>query len=131
MIINEPSVVAEVQSLFAAYEAALLRNDAAALDRYFWHDTGTVRYGTAEHGYGIEAIRAWRRQYAGVHPQRQLRNTVITALGRDAAAVSTEFFVPGDSAIGRQTQVWARLAEGWRIVAAHVSVVNAEQLNIY
>jgi hypothetical protein len=131
MLIDQPAVITEVEQAFAAYEAALLRNDAAALDAFFWDDPRAVRYGVAEHGYGIAAIRAWRAQYAGVDPRRQLRNTVITAIGAEAAAVSTEFFVPGETTVGRQTQTWARLATGWRIVAAHVSVVDGDQLTVY
>jgi hypothetical protein len=26
--------------------------------------------------------------------------------------------------VGRQMQTWVRFAEGWRVVAAHVSVIN-------
>jgi hypothetical protein len=36
---------------------------------------------------------------------------------------STEFRRIGSDRIGRQTQSWVRFAEGWRVVAAHVSVL--------
>ena len=129
--VNHPEVVAEVRAAFEHYEAALLRNDIDALDAFFWSSPHTVRYGIAEHAWGIDAIRACRRQLRPVHPGRRLRGTVITTFGRDTASICTEFVAPDTSRIGRQTQMWVRFEAGWRIVAAHVSSVDPAQLTVY
>jgi extradiol dioxygenase family protein len=50
---------------------------------------------------------------------------VITSYGRDTAVASTLFYrdtMPGK--VGRQMQTWVRFAEGWKIVAAHVSIID-------
>jgi len=129
--INDPDVVAEVRQTFERYEAALLRSDIAALNAFFWNSPDTVRYGIAEHAWGIDAIRTYRSGAPAVHPGRQLHGTVIATFGRDAASVSTEFRAPDTSLIGRQTQTWIRFDEGWRIVAAHVSMVDPAILTVY
>jgi hypothetical protein len=46
---------------------------------------------------------------------------VITAYGPDLATASCEYRRLGSGRQGRQMQTWVRFAEGWRIVAAHVS----------
>ena len=51
--------------------------------------------------------------------------TYFTSYGRDAAVASTLFYrdtAPGR--VGRQMQTWVRFPEGWRVVAAHVSVID-------
>lgn len=126
--INHPAVVAEVRTAFEAYERALLANDVPALDAWFWDHASALRYGIAEHLNGAAAIRAWRAAARPVDPDRQLRHTVIATFGRDAASVGTEFVVPGSTRVGRQTQMWVRFGETWRIVSAHVSEVEAERL---
>lgn len=123
--IDLPDVVAEVSEAFAAYEKALTSNDVAALDALFRKDSRTLRYGIGENLYGYEAIAAFRaaRNPAGL--MRDLARTVITTYGRDTAVASTLFYrasAPGR--VGRQMQTWVRFAEGWRIVAAHVSLVD-------
>jgi hypothetical protein len=123
-----PDVVAEVSRAFERYEAALRAHDLAALDAFFWNDRRAVRYGLAEHGYGAEAIRAQRRRMAPVWPARRLSRTVVTAFGRDVATVSTEFLGADAGRVGRQTQTWVRLAGGWRVAVAHVSVAGAADL---
>lgn len=129
--INLPEVVAEVRAVFEAYEAALLRNDLAALDAFFWHGAQVLRYGIAEHSLGIEGLRRYRAEAPPVDPRRQLHGTVITTFGRDAASACTEFSAPGNSLRGRQTQSWVRLEGGWKIVAAHVSMVDPAVLKLY
>lgn len=124
-VVNDPRVLAEVQDAFDRYETALLANDLAGLDGFFWHDGRTIRYGIAENLYGIGEIRAYRsgRSPAGLH--RTLGSTVITSFGTDTATASTLFerdTQPG--MVGRQQQTWVRLDVGWRIVAAHVSVID-------
>ena len=125
MKINDPTVRAEVEAAFAQYEAALVGNDVAALTHLFWDSELTIRYGIAEILYGSSEIAAFRNARAPVGLARSLSRTVITTYGDDFATASTLFHrdtVPGK--IGRQMQSWARLPEGWRIVAAHVSVID-------
>lgn len=122
MEINKPRVVAELDAAFDAYEQALIRNEIATLDHYFWTAHETVRYGVAENLYGADAIRDYRRQCAPVHPERRIRHKVSTTFGDDFGTVSIEFSAPDHPGVGRQMQTWARFPEGWRIVAAHVSM---------
>ncbi|MRT30930.1 oxalurate catabolism protein HpxZ [Herbaspirillum sp. CAH-3] len=124
MQINLPDVVEEVRTAFHDYEDALLRNDIAALDRWFWYSPQTVRYGVAENLLGGEAIRQYRQACAPVHPSRLLQRTVITTFGRDYAVVSTEFTADDSARPGRQMQTWVRLENEWRVVAAHVSLIQ-------
>ena len=122
MIVNDPTVVAEVTAEFERYEAALLGNDIATLDALFWNSPLTLRYGVGERLYGHDSIAAFRAARAGGSPQRVLDNTIITTFGRDFATANTEFHRAGEARIGRQSQSWVRTANGWRIVSAHVSL---------
>ncbi len=115
----------EVAAVFARYERALREADVAVLTELFWDDPRCVRYGVDDRQHGAAEIAAWRREHPGVPPGRTLSDTVVLALGEDAAVVSTLFGYPGRAAEGRQTQTWARTADGWRIVAAHVSETGA------
>jgi hypothetical protein len=69
-------------------------------------------------------IRAFRKARSGGSPPRTLRNTVITTFGRDFATTNTEFLRENATATGRQSQVWVRLPQGWRVVAGHVSMMQ-------
>ncbi|MFJ5472352.1 oxalurate catabolism protein HpxZ [Pectobacterium carotovorum] len=122
--INQPDVLADVTAAFYRYEKALTGNDIAVLDELFWHDEKTVRYGAGENLYGIEEIRAFRLARPSAGLDRTLSNTVITAYGHDMAVASTEFTRAGSTKIGRQMQTWIKMPEGWRIVAAHVSLMS-------
>lgn len=125
MIINDESVHAEVSRLFQLYEDALVSNNVVVLDELFWADERTIRYGGAENLYGSAEILAFRKARSAQGLSRQLSRTVITTYGADFATCSTLFErdnVPGK--IGRQMQTWVRMPVGWRIVAAHVSVVT-------
>jgi hypothetical protein len=125
MKINNPETLAEVEAAFARYEAALVGNDVATLTELFWESPLTIRYGIGEILHGSDEIAAFRTARAPVGLARRLSRTVITTYGDDFATASTLFrrdTVPGK--IGRQMQSWARLDEGWRIVAAHVSVID-------
>jgi hypothetical protein len=123
--VDLPEVKAEVEAAFARYEAALVSNDVPVLEALFWDDPRTIRYGVGENLYGMDAIRAFRRARSPVGLARDLEHTVITTFGRDFATASTLFRRDGqEGRIGRQMQSWARLAEGWRIVAASVSVID-------
>jgi hypothetical protein len=121
--IDRPAVLAEVNAAFYRYEQALISNDIDVLDELFWHDGRTVRYGATENLYGIDQIRDFRQQRPSKGLERLLENTVITTYGDDMAVASTEFRRPGSEHIGRQMQTWVKLPCGWRIVAAHVSLM--------
>jgi hypothetical protein len=122
MIINDPTVLAEVTDAFRRYEAALLGNDIGALDAFFWQSPLALRYGIGERLYGYEAIAAFRKARPGGSPQRTLGQTVIVTFGTDFATANTEFHRVGESRVGRQSQTWARLEGTWKVVSAHVSL---------
>lgn len=123
MDINRPEVQAEVSAVFARYEDALVNNRVDVLDELFWTSAFTVRFGVGENLYGIEAIRAFRQARPSQGLARTLQHTVITTFGADLATAMTEFRRAGSDRIGRQSQTWVRLPEGWRVVAAHVSLM--------
>jgi hypothetical protein len=122
MEINRPDVLAEVTAVFDRYERALVGNDVETLDALFWPSGLTVRYGVGENLVGIEAIRAFRRARSPLNLARTLSNTVVTTYGRDFATAMTEFRRAGSDRVGRQSQTWVRFDDGWRVVAAHVSL---------
>jgi hypothetical protein len=124
MEINVPAVLAEVEAVFARYEDALVNNKVDVLDELFWDAPLTVRYGAGENLVGIAAIRAFRSARSPVGLARTLSNTVITTYGRDFATAMTEFRRDGSARCGRQSQTWVRMPQGWRVVAAHVSVID-------
>jgi hypothetical protein len=124
MDIDLPDVLAEVTAQFERYERALISNDVAVLDELFYADKRSIRYGVAENLYGHDEIMAFRAARSPVGLGRSTARTVITTYGRDTAVASTLFY--RDSLVGkvgRQMQTWIRFPEGWRIVAAHVSVI--------
>jgi hypothetical protein len=123
--VDDPQTKAEVEAEFARYESALVANDVAALDGFFHAAPTSVRYGVGENLYGFAAIKAFRAARSPAGLARRLEKTQITAYGKDLAVASTLF--RRDSAprkLGRQMQTWVRLPEGWRIVAAHVSLID-------
>ena len=125
MDINIPSVVAEVTAAFHRYETALNANDVATLDELFWQSPHTLRYGVGEQLYGYDEIAAFRAGRSPAGLARTLSKTVISTYGRDFAVASTLYYrttAPGK--VGRQMQTWVRFAQGWRIVAAHVSIID-------
>jgi hypothetical protein len=125
MDVDLPEVLAEVTEQFARYEKALVSNDVAVLDELFRNDARTLRYGIGENLYGYDAITAFRAARSPAGLMRKTAQTVITSYGRDTAIASTLFYrdtAPGR--VGRQMQTWVRFAEGWKIVAAHVSIID-------
>jgi hypothetical protein len=125
MQVDLPDVLAEVTSQFERYEQALVANDVGVLDELFRADSRTLRYGIGENLYGYDAITAFRAARSPVGLMRRTAKTVITTYGRDTAVASTLFYretAPGR--VGRQMQTWVRFPEGWKIVAAHVSVID-------
>jgi hypothetical protein len=128
MEVDLPDVLAEVTAEFTRYEAALVSNDVAVLGELFRKDARTLRYGVGENLYGYDTIAAFRAARSPVGLGRRTDKTVITTYGRDAAVASTLFY--RDSLVGRvgrQMQTWVRFPEGWRIVAAHVSIIDDPQ----
>ena len=123
---NRPAVVAEVEEQFRRYEQALVSNDVATLDAMFRHDDRTIRYGVAENLYGHKEVAAFRAGRSPIGLGRTTSRTVITTYGRDCAVASTLFHRPTLAGrVGRQMQTWVRFPEGWRVVAAHVSIIDA------
>ena len=128
MEIDLPEVVAEVRQAYEHYEQALVTNDVATLDILFRKDERTIRYGIAENLYGYEKVAAYRTARSPMNLMRTRTRTVITTYGRDFAVASTLFHrdsLPGK--VGRQMQTWVRFTEGWRVVAAHVSIIEAQE----
>jgi hypothetical protein len=125
MVINDPEVVAELAALYPRYEAALVSNDAETLTAMFWNSKHALRFGATENLHGFEEISAFRKARPGVNLARTIKRLDIVTFGRDFGSVTLEFTreVDGRSVLGRQSQVWVRLTEGWRIVSAHVSIL--------
>ncbi len=124
--INIPEVVAEVNAAFQRYEVALNANDVAVLDELFWNNPLTLRYGIGENLYGYAQIAAFRSGRPAAGLARSIKGTLITTYGRDMATANTMFerdSAPGK--VGRQSQTWMKTPEGWRVVAAHVSLIAA------
>ncbi|MDP3740453.1 MAG: oxalurate catabolism protein HpxZ [Hyphomonadaceae bacterium] len=124
MTLNDPAVLDEVTAKFQDYEKALMTDDIEAMGNLFWESPHTIRLGVGENLYGIEAINAFRIARRG-SPQRDLLRVEITTFGMDFAIANAEFRRHGSDKIGRQSQAWARLPDaGWRVVAAHVSIMG-------
>lgn len=121
MLIDDPAILAEVTAAFERYEAALMANDIAVLDELFWVSPKVLRYGVGEALYGTDEIQAFRKARPGGSPQRTIIRKSITSFGNDFATANIEFQREGSTAIGRQSQSWVRMPDGWRVVAAHIS----------
>jgi hypothetical protein len=125
MRINQPDVHAEVTAAVMRYEKAFVANDIAALDELFWCSEHTIRYGATEVLYGGEEIAAFRRARGAKGLARTIRRLVVTTFGAEFATANLEFERGGASTIGRQSQSWVRMPEGWRVVSAHISSMPA------
>jgi hypothetical protein len=126
MDINIPEVLAEAEAAFMRYEQALVTNDVPTLEALFRDDPRTVRYGVGENLYGMDEIRAFRRARSPINLERRLDRTIITTYGRDFATANTLFHRDSAPAsVGRQSQAWVRFPDGWRVVSAHVSMIDA------
>ena len=121
--INDPATLAEVTAAFARYEQALVTNDVAVLDELFWNSPRTLRYGVGENLQGYEAIRNFRAGRSPMNLAREVLSTAITTYGTDFATANITFRRIGQERVGRQSQSWVRMPEGWRVVAAHVSLM--------
>jgi hypothetical protein len=125
MVIDDPAVVAELTAAFYAYETALMTDDVQAMDCLFHDAPTTIRYGVGEVLYGADEIRAFRKGRGG-SPQRKLGRVEIHAFGPDHATANAEFWREGSDVRGRQSQTWVRFADGWKVVAAHVSLERGQ-----
>ena len=124
MDINLPDVVAEVTAAVDRYETALVNNQVEVLDALFWNSPHTLRYGAGENLYGYDAIRAFRAARSPQGLARRVLRAVVTTYGQDFATANLEFQRDGSDRVGRQSQTWMRTPEGWRVVAAHVSLMS-------
>ncbi|MFP5475818.1 MAG: oxalurate catabolism protein HpxZ [Gammaproteobacteria bacterium] len=122
--INLPDVLAEVNAVFDEYERALTTNDVPVLDQLFWDSEHTLRYGATENLYGFAAIQAFRQGRPANNLEREITARSVTTFGHDFAVANVEFRRTGSTRIGRQSQTWVRLPEGWKVVAAHVSLMG-------
>ncbi len=124
-VINDPQTHAELASLYPLYEQALMDNDAETLTRMFWASPLTMRFGVTENLYGIDEIEAFRKARPATGLARRILRLDIITFGKDYGSITLEFEreTGGTKTRGRQSQVWVRLPEGWRIVAAHVSLL--------
>jgi len=125
MTINDPEVLAELEALYPEYERALVNNDVEKLVAMFWAGPQVMRFGVTENLYGPEELEAFRKARPAANLARTVRRLEIVSFGRDFASITLEFERVGDGRVvrGRQSQVWVRFAEGWRIAQAHVSVL--------
>jgi hypothetical protein len=126
MQINDPEIVAELQALYPKYETALMTDDAEMLTRMFWASPHAMRFGITENLYGIDEIDSFRKGRSPANLARTVRRLDIVTFGRDFGSVTLEFdrVANGKTISGRQSQVWVRFPEGWRIVSAHVSILS-------
>ena len=123
MEINRPGTLAEVTAAFDRYEQALLANDVAVLGELFWKDPRVLRYGPAENLYGYDQIAGFRAARSPANLERTIVRKVITTFGTDFATANVEFLRPPATAVGRQSQVWVKMPNGWKVVAAHISML--------
>jgi hypothetical protein len=126
MVVNDPKVVAELTALYPKYEEALVGNDVETLTAMFWHSQEVMRFGVTENLYGFEELEAFRKSRPSAGLARTVKRLDVVSFGSDYGSITLEFErVAGDGRVirGRQSQVWVRFEEGWRIVAAHVSLL--------
>ena len=124
MQINLPRVLMQVREVFSRYEQALVSNDVATLDELFWDSPHTLRFGVGENLYGYDAIKDFRAARPAAGLARDILRTQITTYGERFATTHIEFIRHGSSRPGRQTQTWMKTPEGWRVVSAHVSLME-------
>jgi hypothetical protein len=125
MLINDPETVAELTALYPQYETALVTNDIETMQRLFWASPYVVRFGATENLHGIGEIEAFRNSRPAANLARKITRLDVATFGRDCGCIHLEFERERDGKVvrGRQSQTWVRLAEGWRVVAAHVSML--------
>ena len=124
--VNDSALVNELTELYMKYEAAICSNSIAVLNKFFWDSADVVRFGLKENQYGAEDIRAFRNSRPGFKLEREIINLKVVIFGEDSAAITLEFrrFINGVERRGRQSQMWCRFSEGWKVVSAHVSFLE-------
>lgn len=122
---DDPVVRAEVNAAFDAYEKALVGNDIAALNRWFWDDERTLRYGASENLTGHAQIAQFRAARPSAGLAREVLQRHVVTFGKQYAVANIVFRRSGEPRIGRQSQSWVRFSDGWKVVAAHVSWMDA------
>jgi hypothetical protein len=132
MTINDPEVVAELAALYPRYETALVTNDVDTLVAMFWDGAQVMRFGVAENLYGPEELEAFRKARPAARLARTVTRLDIAAFGRDLGSITLEFERATSEGLarGRQSQVWVRMPEGWRIVQAHVSLLPKSEMGL-
>jgi len=125
MTINDPEVIAELDALYSQYEHALVTNDVEKLVEMFWTGEQVIRFGVSENLHGPAELEAFRKSRPATNLKRAIKRLDIVSFGRDFASITLEFERSTDRGLtyGRQSQIWVRFAEGWRIVQAHVSAI--------
>ena len=123
MTINDPEVIAELEALYPEYERALVTNDVEKLVAMFWDGRQVMRFGATENLYGPGELEAFRKARPASNLARTVNRLDIVSFGRDFASITLEFERETGTRLlkGRQSQVWVRFLQGWRIVQAHVS----------
>ncbi len=124
-IVNDPAVVSELGALHEEYETALVNNDVEKLTRFFWNSPLALRFGVRENLYGADEIETFRKTRSPIGLDRKILNVRIVTFGNDSGVVTLEFSRGQSTDIpkGRQSQVWRKFPEGWKIVSAHVSLM--------
>lgn len=122
---NLPAPLAELNQVFDQYEDALIHNKVEILDALFWNSPHTLRYGARENLIGYDAIKAFRAARPGVGLVREIVDRHIVTYGDIMGVANVTFMRPNETRIGRQSQTWIKFAEGWRVVSAHVSWMDA------
>jgi hypothetical protein len=123
--INLPEVVAELRELYPRYEQALVSNDVETLLAMFWASPEVMRFGVAENLYGHEELEEFRKSRPAANLARRVTRLDIVSFGRDLGSITLEFERDAANGVvrGRQSQVWVRFPDAWRIVSAHVSLL--------
>jgi hypothetical protein len=124
--VDDAVVLAEITGVFHDYERALMANDVAALNGFFWDDARVTRYGMADRQWGMDELVAFRAATLPPSFTRRLENLRISTFGPDMAVAQVEFVRSDTTLRGFQSQTWVRMAPGpggWKIVAAHVSMI--------
>jgi Protein of unknown function (DUF3225) len=129
MELNRPEVVAMLRAEFERYETALREHDVRTLNDFFLEHPGSIRYGVSEHCYGHDGVCAYRVAAQPLPLGRKLLRVNVMTFGDECGSVATEFTGPELGKLGRQSQTWLRTEHGWKIAAAHVSVVDPTSLD--
>jgi hypothetical protein len=127
-MINQPEIVAALAALHEEYEEALMSNNVTRLVDFFWDSEHALRFGAGESLYGAKEIEEFRKNRPSAGLARTVFNTKVVAFGEDTGVVTLEFI--RNSRLGRQSQVWRKFPEGWRIVSAHVSFVTPSYMDV-